>query len=51
MQIAAFLVVVGGIAWLVSRGAGAMPFNGARWAAPHPDIHIYDQQFVAENIH
>lgn len=28
MQIAAFLVVVGGIAWLVSRGAGAMPY---RW--------------------
>lgn len=38
MQIAAFLVVVGGIAWLVSRGAGAMPYRW-QWARVLPYLY------------
>ena len=38
MQIAAFLVVIGGIAWLVSRGAGAMPYRW-QWARVLPYLY------------
>lgn len=30
---------------------GAVTFNGTRWAAHHPEMHIFDQQFILENVH
>lgn len=30
---------------------GAVNFNSSGWSAHHPDIHIFDQQFILENIH
>lgn len=31
--------------------SGSVNFNGAKWAAHHADIHIFDQQFVLDNVH
>lgn len=30
---------------------GPVNFNGTAWGAHHPDIHIFDQQFILDNIH
>ncbi len=30
---------------------GPVKFSGGVWTAPQPDIHIFDQQFVTENVH
>lgn len=31
--------------------SGPVTFNGNTWAAHHSDIHIFDQQFILENIY
>jgi len=31
--------------------SGKVTFDGIKWAAHHPDIHIFDQHFILENIH
>ena len=31
--------------------AGIVNFNGTKWAAHHADIHIFDHQFVLDNVH
>lgn len=31
--------------------SGPVRFTGGAWAAGEPDIHFFDQQFVAENVH
>jgi wobble nucleotide-excising tRNase len=31
--------------------SGTVNFNGTKWAAHHADIHIFDHQFVLDNIH
>ncbi|MBG0809931.1 AAA family ATPase [Methylosinus sp. H3A] len=30
---------------------GQTRFSGGAWTVSHPDIHIFDQQFVTENVH
>jgi wobble nucleotide-excising tRNase len=30
---------------------GLSRFSAGSWSAPQPDIHIFDQQFVTENVH
>lgn len=31
--------------------AGSARFTGGAWTSTQPDIHIFDQQFIAENVH
>ncbi|MBO9102350.1 MULTISPECIES: AAA family ATPase [unclassified Rhizobium] len=31
--------------------SGLVRFSNGAWTAPRPDIHIFDQQFVTENVH
>jgi wobble nucleotide-excising tRNase len=31
--------------------SGPVRYSASAWSAPQPDIHIFDEEFVAENVH